>query len=92
MRFDNNTRSRVVERLDIVNVQVQENDNEETESVLVNVSKTIAMSYCTELQLRVSQPRSQGSLLPARTRLAKRLITPFFTYVTGTLIELFSCK
>ena len=45
MRFDNNTRSRVVERLDIVNVQVQENDNEETESVLVNVSKTIAMSY-----------------------------------------------
>ena len=55
MRFDNNTRSRVVERLDIVNVQVQENDNEETESVLVNVSKTIAMSYCTELQLRVSQ-------------------------------------
>ena len=55
MRFDNNTRSRVVERLDIVNVQVQENDNEETESVLVNVSKTIAMSYCRELQLRVSQ-------------------------------------
>ena len=55
MKFDNNTRSRVVERLDIVNVQVQENDNEETESVLVNVSKTIAMSYCTELQLRASQ-------------------------------------
>ena len=55
MRFDNNTRSRVVERLDIVNVQVQENDNEETESVLVNVSKTIAMSCCREFQLRVSQ-------------------------------------
>ena len=45
----------MVERLDIVNIQVQENDNEETESALVNVSKTIAMSYCRELQLRVSQ-------------------------------------
>ena len=45
----------MVERLDIVNVQVQENDNEETESALVNVSKTIAMSYCRELHLRVSQ-------------------------------------
>ena len=45
----------MVERLDIVNVQVQESDKEETESVLVNVSKTIAMTYCREQQLRVSQ-------------------------------------
>ena len=57
MSFDNNTRSRMVERLDIVNVQVQESDKEEeeSESVLVNVSKTIEMSYCREQQLRASQ-------------------------------------
>ena len=45
----------MVERLDIVNVQVQESDKEEGESVLVNVSKTIEMSYCREQQLRASQ-------------------------------------
>lgn len=36
--FDNNTRSRLVERLDIINVQVRGDDDGNTESALVNVS------------------------------------------------------
>lgn len=36
--FDNNTRSRLVERLDIINVQVRGDDDGNTESELVNVS------------------------------------------------------
>ena len=39
--FDNKTRSRMVERLDIVNVQVQEDQNENERSVLENVSLTL---------------------------------------------------
>lgn len=35
--FDNNTRSRLVERLDIINVQVRGDDDGNTESALVNV-------------------------------------------------------
>lgn len=41
--FDNITKSRLVERLDIMNVQVQEDDNGDTESVLVNVSPLRAL-------------------------------------------------
>lgn len=36
--FDNNTRSRLVERLDIINIQVRGDDDGNTESALVNVS------------------------------------------------------
>ena len=36
--FDNNTRSRLVERLDIINVRVRGDDDGNTESALVNVS------------------------------------------------------
>jgi len=41
--FDNQTRSRMVDRLDIVNVQVQVDENENAVSVLENVSCTDVM-------------------------------------------------
>ena len=42
--FDNRTKSRIVERLDIVNVQELEDENENALSVLVNVSNVSFIS------------------------------------------------
>ncbi|XP_068679093.1 glutamate receptor 4-like [Montipora foliosa] len=42
--FDNNTKSRKVERLDIVNIQVEEDENENTKHVLKNVGHWDATS------------------------------------------------